>query len=174
VNISEYFATSSWVWVDYTIAGVTLLSAVMGFLRGIVKEVYALFVWGLAFWVGSHYSHELSALFQNSVSNPGVRVSLAFILLFIMTLILGGVISLLLSYLLHKTGLSGTDRILGFGFGLLRGYVLVAVLIILAGFTALPQEPWWKQSKLLPPVQSFAVWLKEHIPSNVADYIKFR
>ena len=45
---------------------------------------------------------------------------------------------------------SGTDRFLGFLFGLLRGAVVVGALVILAQTLRFDQEPYWKNSRLLP------------------------
>jgi len=66
------------------------------------------------------------------------------------------------------------DRLLGLVFGFIRGAVLVCVLVILAGLTPLPQDTWWKQSRLLPPFQSLALWLKDRMPSNLTGYINYR
>jgi membrane protein required for colicin V production len=172
--MTDFLSTNAWVWVDYTIVGIVLLSAVLGLLRGFIKEALAMLIWIVAFWVGSQYSHELSALFQNTISYAAARVALAFVLLFIGTVMLGSIISFLLSKLVQKPGLNFTDRLLGLGFGVVRGVLLVVVLVLVAGFTPVPEQSWWKQSKFLPSFQSLAVWLKDRIPSNVADYIKFR
>jgi membrane protein required for colicin V production len=94
--------------------------------------------------------------------------------LFVMTLVLGGLISFLLGVLVNKTGLTGTDRFAGMIFGIVRGMVVVSILVMLAGLTPLPEDSWWKESKLIPPFQSLALWLRDHIPSGLAGYIKYR
>lgn len=170
----DLFSTSLWVWVDYAIAGIIGISAIVGLVRGFIREAFALLTWAIAVWVGMQYSRDLSMLFQNAISYPSARIALAFAVLFFATLILGGLINFLLKQLVEKTGLSGSDRLVGMGFGIVRGAILVAVLVMLAGLTPLPEDPWWKQSLLIPPFQSLAVWLKDHIPSSVAGYINYR
>ena len=172
--MGEFISTSKWVWVDYTIAGIIVISALAGFLRGFIKEAFALLTWVVAFWVGINYSHDVSVLFQKYINYPSARIALGFAVLFLTTLILGSLLSYLLAQLVQKTGLTGSDRLLGMGFGLFRGAFLVALLIMLAGFTPLPEDPWWKQSRLIPPFQNLALWLKDRIPPNMADYIKYR
>lgn len=162
------------IWVDYSIACLVLVSALIGLFRGFVKEAFALFTWLVASGVGMNYSRDFAVLLENSISYPSARIAAAFALLFFMTLILGSLISFILSQLIEKTGLTGTDRLLGVLFGIARGGLLVALLVMLAGVTPLPEDPWWKQSKLIPPFQSLAVWLKDHIPSDLAGYIHFR
>ena len=51
---------------------------------------------------------------------------------------------------------------------------VVLVLVMLAGLTSLPNDLWWKESKLLPPFQISAIWLRDHIPSGLAEYIHYR
>lgn len=170
----DFLSTSNWVWIDYAIAGIVAISAVAGLVRGFIKEAFALATWIVAIWVGMQYSRDLSPILQNTVSYPSARIALAFAILFFATLILGGLINFLLSQLVEKTGLTGSDRLVGMGFGIVRGAVLVAVLVMLAGLTPLPEDPWWKQSLLIPPFQSLAVWLKDHIPSSLAGHINYR
>ena len=160
--------------MDYTIAGIIVVSALAGLMRGFIKEAFALVIWAVAVWVGMNFSHSVAPLFQNQVSIPSVRIGLAFAALFFVTLIIGSLLSFILVQLVSKTGLTGTDRLLGMAFGLFRGMFLVALLILLAGFTPLPEDPWWKQSQLIPPFQNLAFWLKDRIPSNVADYLNYR
>lgn len=162
------------IWIDYAICGVVLMSAIMGLWRGFIKEAFALFIWMAAVWVGLHYSRDFSQLLQTVISYPSARIITTFIVLFVATLIVGGLISFILSQLIEKTGLTGTDRLLGMLFGVARGAVLVAVMVMLCGLTPLPEDPWWKHSLLIPPFQAFAVWLKTHIPTELAGYIHYR
>lgn len=162
------------IWVDYAIVFLILVSAVIGVFRGFIKEAFALFTWIVAIGIGLHYSRDFAVLLRDLISYPSARIATAFIFLFFMTLILGGLISFILNHLVEKTGLTGTDRLLGMLFGIVRGAVLVAVIVMLAGVTPLPEDSWWKQSLLIPPFQSLAIWLKEHIPSELMGYIHFR
>ena len=59
-----------------------------------------------------------------------------------------------------RTGLTGTDRMIGMIFGIARGVVLVSVLVLLAGMTTMPQDPWWQQSVLIDVFHKLALWLR--------------
>ncbi len=161
-------------WVDYVIIAIIASSAVMGVLRGFIKEAFALTLWIVAVWVATQYSRDVAVLLQSTISYPPARIAAGFASLFFATLILGSLISFLLSQLIEKTGLTGSDRLLGMLFGIVRGAVLVSILVMLAGVTPLPEDPWWKQSLLIPPFQALAVWLKAHMPTGLADYIHYR
>ncbi|QPK63862.1 CvpA family protein [Methylomonas sp. LL1] len=162
------------IWIDYAIVFVVFVSAIIGLMRGFIKEAFALLTWGIAIGVGIQYSRDFAVLLQNTISYPSARIATAFILLFFLTLILGGLISFILNHLIEKTGLTGTDRLVGMLFGIIRGAVLVSLMVMLAGVTPLPEDPWWKQSLLIQPFQSLAVWLKDLIPSDMAGYIHYR
>ncbi|MCG8099299.1 MAG: CvpA family protein, partial [Candidatus Thiodiazotropha taylori] len=71
--------------------------------------------------------------------------------------------------LVASTGLSGTDRMIGIFFGVARGAVMVAILVLLAGLTPFPNDPWWSESRLIPYFQEMALWLKGFLPSDIAD-----
>ena len=106
-------------WVDYVIIGIIALSAIISVVRGFVKEVLSLLAWGLSFWVALTFSPQLSSFLSNYVETASIRLFAAFAALFIVTLILSALVNHLISTIVEKTGLSGTDRSLGIVFGLL-------------------------------------------------------
>ncbi|MCP5650867.1 CvpA family protein, partial [Klebsiella pneumoniae] len=72
-------------------------------------------------------------------------------ILFVATLIVGSVINHVIGSLVQRTGLSGTDRVLGVCFGALRGVLIVAaILFFLDSFTQMSQSSDWQQSQLIP------------------------
>jgi len=66
------------------------------------------------------------------------------------------------------TGLGGTDRLFGMIFGAGRGAVVVAVLVLLAGFTDLMGTPWWRESVLLPRFEALAGEVARILPGEIA------
>ena len=75
--------------------------------------------------------------------------------------------------LLKSSGLGGIDRLLGLVFGLVRGAALACVLVLLFGFTRMPQDAWWHESRLLPEFQRGAQAMKAWLPDAVAPYVQF-
>jgi membrane protein required for colicin V production len=162
------------IWIDYTIIGLILISSIIGLFRGIVREAFSLFTWIFASWVALNFSRQFSSFFlENIINIPSARIAVAFAILFIVTLIVGAIISFLLAELVKKTGLTGSDRFAGMIFGIVRGMVVVAMVVMLAGLTPLPEDSWWKESVLIPPFQSLAVWLRDHIPSGLMAYVSY-
>ena len=50
---------------------------------------------------------------------------------------------------------------------------VLAVLVLLAGLTALPQDSWWQESQLLGYFQDFAVWIHDLVPEGMLDDISY-
>ena len=140
---------SNLIWVDYVILGIVGLSALISIIRGFVREALSLLGWIGAIWIGLTFCKPVAVLMTDLVSVPSVRVAGAFLVLFVASLIAAGLINFLAGKLVEKTGLSGTDRMLGVIFGSVRGVIIVGVLVLLAGFTALPQDPLVEPSRLV-------------------------
>ena len=161
------------IWVDYVILIVIFISAIIGLFRGLVKEAFSLATWIVSIGIALKFSQEFSVFLVDYIELPSVRIASAFILLLLVSLMLGSMLSYLISQLVDKTGLSGSDRFAGFLFGIARGMVVVAVLVLLAGLTPLPQDSWWNDSLLIGPFQSLSVWLRELIPTGITNYFSY-
>jgi membrane protein required for colicin V production len=156
-------------WADYTIVGIVLISVLVSLMRGFVREALSLVTWIAAFWIAFTFYGTLDAMLTKDVHSQTVRTAIAFGSLFLITLILGALVNYLIGQLVDRTGLSGTDRVLGMLFGFARGMLLVAILLLLARLTPMPSELWWKQSVLVPQFYPIETWLHDFLPQSVAD-----
>jgi membrane protein required for colicin V production len=160
-------------WVDFILIGVVALSAGISLLRGFFREALALVGWVAAVWLALTVTEPVASLFAESIELPSVRSGLAFLIVFVGTLILSGVVVWLVGMLVEKTGLSGTDRMLGMVFGVARGVIIAALLVLLAGLTPLPRDPWWQESVLVPHVQPVAEQMRTLLPPEIARLVNF-
>ena len=161
------------VWVDYLIIGIILLSSGISIIRGFIKEVLSLVSWALSFWVALTFHPQLATLLVSYIDAPSIRLFTAFFALFVVTLILSALVNHMISALVEKTGLTGTDRMLGILFGLARGVAIVTLLVLLAGATPMPQDSWWQSSVLIEHFEKMAIWLQSLLPADIAEYIHF-
>ncbi len=159
-------------YVDYAVLGIIALSILVGALRGFIKEVFSLAVWAAAFLVAFQYSGALAMMLESHIELPSARTSLAFAGLFLVVLLIGGLITFLIGKLVEKTGLSGTDRLLGGVFGALRGLILILVLMLVAGLTPVPQDPWWQQSRTIQSLIPLAEWSAQFLPDYILEYME--
>ncbi|MDD5579001.1 MAG: CvpA family protein [Methylobacter sp.] len=161
------------IWVDFVIIGLIFISFIIGIWRGISHEVFSLGFWILAIWVGLSFSRDFSGFLVPIISVPAARIAASFLMLFMITLVLGGLISMLLGELVKNTDLTFIDRFAGMFLGIAHGLIIVFVIVMLGGLTPLPADSWWKESKLIPPFQSSAIWLRDNIPSGLAGYLNY-
>ena len=138
------------IWIDYAILAVIGISGVISLMRGFVKEALSLAGWIAAFWIAIAFSGRGAAVLEGYVNVPSWRVAIAFVVLLIVVLVACGIVLRMAGLLVEKTGMSGTDRSLGIVFGVLRGIAIAGLLVLLAGLTSLPRDPWWSRSLFVP------------------------
>ena len=160
-------------WPDYAILSTIAISILVGALRGFIKEVFSLVVWAAAFIIAYQYGGNIAALMDDHISLPSARTAMGFTGLFIAVLLVGGLLNYLLGRLIESTGLSGTDRLLGGVFGTARGLALVVMVLLVAGFTPIPADPWWKDSQLVQRLMPFVEWSSGFLPENVSEHLEF-
>lgn len=153
-------------WLDFSIIAICLFSVVISLVRGLVKEALSLISWALAIYIAIRFGKPLAAMSKELIHNDGLRTLAAYFILFAITLILGALLNYLISQLVQKTGLSGTDRVLGMVFGFVRGGLVVGLCIVLAGLTQIPTKAWWQESVLIPEFKPVAVWIEGFMPKT--------
>jgi len=112
----------------------------VGFLAAVTGVLFGFWFYGIpAEWIRKYVS---SSTFSNLVG---------FLVVFFACALVGGLIGKLLSKLFKWTGLSWLDRIMGAGFGLIRGgLAAVAFVAVVMAFTPKPVPTWMTGSILLP------------------------
>ncbi len=156
-------------WVDLTILGVIFISAIIGWLRGFMREVLSVGAWIAAAWVAASYREQAAAMLAPYLPSADLALPVGASLAFIIALILFSVAAAVLSRIAQTSALSPLDSTLGIVFGLVRGAVVVLVAYI-GGGMLLPSDRWppaVQDAKTLPYIQSSAVKVMAMVP---ADY----
>jgi membrane protein required for colicin V production len=135
---------------DWILVAIIAVSSVFGLLRGFVKELLSLASWVAAFFVARLFSFKLSNFMVDWIDQPQFRVIAAFAILFAATLVVGALINNVFSRLVSATGLTGTDRLFGMVFGVVRGGLLVVVMVSLLSLTPISNDQWWQSSLIIP------------------------
>lgn len=150
----------SFNWVDLIILAVVAISALISLTRGFIKEALSLITWVVAGVVAWMFGGDLSGYLAPYIETPSLRVAAACALLFVATLVAGGLLNFLLAQLVRATGLSGTDRFLGMFFGAARGALLIVVAVGVLSLSPVTQDAWWQDSVLVPHFLLVADWSK--------------
>jgi membrane protein required for colicin V production len=122
-------------------------------MRGLLREIISLITWLAAVVLAWQYSSLLEPHLGGALSGDSVRPWAARAIIFIAVLLIGGAVGAIVSRFTRLSIFGGTDRLLGFVFGLLRGVVALGVLAILCHATRLDEEPWYQASTLAPYAQ---------------------
>lgn len=139
-------------WVDIGLAAFLLLSVLIGLARGFVFELLSLAgwfaAWFAAWWLSPMVAGHLHVGAPGSTLNHGVT----FACVFLVALVVWGLGARLVRALIRATPLSVVDRLLGAGFGFVRGLVVLLVVATVIGISPWGQSIAWRRSQ-------GAVWL---------------
>jgi membrane protein required for colicin V production len=160
-------------WPDYAILATIAISLLVGALRGFIKEVFSLVTWAAAFVVAYRFAGDVATLMESHVALPSARTAMGFIGLFLLVLVVGGLLNYLIGRLVETTGLTGTDRLLGGVFGAVRGLAIVVAFLLVAGFTPIPQDPWWQESGMIQRLMPLVSWSAEFLPEPAREHLDF-
>jgi len=129
----------------------------VGFVRGFIYEVLSLMAWVAAIAMIKLFHTQLSIGLRPHVGTPEGAAVLAFALLFIPTFILVKLVARSISWKTRRSILGPVDRILGGGFGLLKGLLAATLFFLFANLaTDLIYGPeaerpaWMKDSRTYP------------------------
>ncbi|MGE0383499.1 MAG: CvpA family protein [Gammaproteobacteria bacterium] len=157
--------------MDIGIIAILAASALVSVLRGFVREVLSLLAWLAAFSCAVAFSGHASAAL-GFIQSPAARTLAAYVAVFLGTLLACGLVNFVVGRLLQKTGLAGTDRLLGLVFGVARGAAIVVVLVLGAGLVGAAQTRTWQGSMLMPPFQALAHWSLGFMPPETAAHFR--
>lgn len=159
--------------VDFIIIIIISVLLVLGLIWGFVKIAIALGTWIAASTISFSFAPNLAASLLTSIESPPMRLAAAMGILFVLTLMVGAVISFLVRQFVSKTGLSGLDRVLGMVIGTSLGLLVVIAMVFVAGLTNAPNYEWWQTSLLIERFETLAVWLQGYLPDDVAKYFSY-
>lgn len=140
-------STSGFNAVDAVLGVVLLASVLVGIARGFVFEILSLAGWVAAWFGAAWLAPQLSPHLPVAEPGTALREGVAFVLGFVLCLLVWSLAARLVRLLLHATPLSLPDRLLGAGFGLLRGGVLLLALATAVAFTPLAKAEPWRESR---------------------------
>jgi len=151
---------------DYTLITIIGLSMVLSLWRGFVREIISLIGLVLAFFAASRVAGDTSDILDDYISNNTVSDVAAFILVFVLVMMVVGLIGMMVRKLVDLADLTATDRTLGVFFGAARGMLLIGVVFLIYTSYAKPDHPWMTKSILTPYVIQLSELIGKTIPED--------
>ena len=152
--------------VDLVLLGVMVLSALIAFVRGLVREVLSIAAWLGAAAVSLTFLPTIRPLISPYMPSSEWTDPAGYIILFLISLIVFSLIAKTIGGAVRSSAISGIDRTLGLVFGLARGAVLAVIVYIIACM-AIPPDHWPPsvlESRSLPYIYTGAAWIARQIP----------
>ena len=157
--------------VDWIFLGVLVFSMLLGAWRGLVYEVLSVLGWAASFYAAQWFAPEVARLLPIQSASDPVRYAAAFVLVFIGSVFVAGLLAFLLKKLVEAIGLRPVDRTMGAAFGLVRGVILLLAAAVVMDMTALKSSSWWQESKGAPLLTATLKGLKPVLPEQFAKYL---
>ena len=158
-------------WVDVILAGILILSVIVGLVRGFVFEVLSLLGWFVAYFAAQWLAPEVAPHIPVGKPGSAINHAAAFAAVFIAALLVWAVGSRLLRLLIHATPLSLPDRLLGAVFGLLRGVMLLLAAATVISLTPLMKSPLWQSSQGAQWLQVAMITLRPVLPPQLLQHL---
>jgi membrane protein required for colicin V production len=157
--------------LDWICIAVLLISLLVGAWRGLVVEVVSLLSWLAAFVLAQWFAPTVAAMLPMAGATEVVRYAAGFVLVFVATLFAGALIGFMVSKLLSAVGLGLLNRLLGAGFGLLRGVVLILAATVVVGMTPAKSSAAWGASTGVRWASAALGILKPVLPQEFGKYL---
>ena len=158
-------------YFDIAIVVIILITALIGFMRGLVWMGIFLATWTAAILLAIRFKDDIAQALPIKLSSEVAQTGLSALLIFLGVLIAGAMINFILHKIINAIGLGTFDRILGTGLGIALGALAITLLTMLLSLTELPNQEAWLKSKFIPKFQEAATWLQTLIPADLNDMV---
>jgi len=157
--------------IDWILLVVLLASLLMGAWRGLVYEVMSVIGWLASFVLAQWFAADVAQRLPMQSAGESLRYAAGFVIVFVASVFAAGLISAMLRKLISVIGLRPVDRVLGAGFGLFRGVILLLALTVVLHLMSMTQSEWWQESQGGPVLTALLKGLKPVLPAHFGAYL---
>lgn len=158
---------------DYSVLAIVGFSILVGLMRGAIREIFSIAGWVLSFYLAKKFNTQAIGYLPDQIPGETIKVIAAFLLVFLLVLLLCSLFSIVLTSLVKAVGLGGVNRLLGGLAGAFRGLLFVCILVMLAGMTDLPKDTRWSSAMFSAPLEAMVIRLLPWMPASIADRVHF-
>lgn len=158
-------------WVDLLLLALLAASVLIGLWRGLVFELLSLAGWLVAYFTSPFVAPLIAQWLPSQRMGPSLIHVLSLLLAFLLILLIWGLAAKLLRALIHASPLSLFDRVLGAGFGVVRGVLVCLLLVVVVSMTPAVASTTWQSSQVAPWLQAVLHGLRPMLPADVVKLI---
>jgi membrane protein required for colicin V production len=156
----------TWNWVDWILAAIVVASVVTAIIKGFVQELIALASVLIGLVVAAVGYTRAALWFEDLTKSHEIALGLGFLVLFLGTILVGALVGAVARKLIKTAGIQWFDRFLGGIFGLVRGVLVDAILLMaMLAFAIKPDAV--RQSTLAPYVTTGTRVVAAVMPANL-------
>lgn len=144
---------------DWAVVLVIGVSALLGWLRGAIREVFALLALLGALLAARWLASDVALWLPESIPGAGLRTLVAGFAVWAASWIVLTLIGLWLRQITHGFGLGSADRFFGTVFGLTRGLAIVLIVVLVVSHTPLSRQPFWQRAIMSASLERTAEWI---------------
>ncbi len=159
-------------WIDIVIIALFVISILIGIYRGLVKETLSVASWALAAFMAFRYGEQASVYIKPYVTQAPLDLAIAYVAVFLISLIVFSVISHIISQIFDSSGMKGIDRSIGSIFGAIRAAAIIVILVLVGRFMAMDNQQWWMDSQFIPYFEPLVEWFKSYLPADIISKIE--
>ena len=161
---------------DLVILFVVGSSGIISLFRGFTKEFLSLLLWIFAFFAAVGLEDYVTPKIIEIIGNPEASKIIASVIIFLISIIVGGFLINLISRVVKWSGMSGFDKFMGVLFGVSRGLIVILAVYFLLP-SNLKEAEIFTESKISPFFEDFLPVLESYIKdllkeSDIEDLIK--
>jgi len=158
-------------WVDLAMLAWLALSMLIGLVRGLIFETFSLLGWGVAYF-GAQWAVPLLAPYLPVESTgSALNHAAAFLCAFFAILLGWGLLSRLVRVLVRATPLSLPDRVLGAGFGVMRGLLVLLAIATMISLTPMATSSAWQRSQCATWLNVALQGLRPWLPNSISSHL---
>jgi membrane protein required for colicin V production len=153
---------------DWFILVVLIASGLISLARGFTKEFLSLILWIFAFIAAVSLEFLATPKINEFIGNEEISKILAYVVVFMICIILGGIVIKFITKLIKWSGASGFDRFLGVLFGLTRGLIVLFAIFLLLP-SSVKSTDLISQSKITPIIEKYAPQIEAYLRNLIDD-----
>ena len=153
---------------DLVILFVIGSSGIISLFRGFTKEFLSLLLWVFAFFAAVGLEEHVTPKIFEIIGNEEASKIIASVLIFLISIIVGGFLINLISRIVKWSGMSGFDKFMGVLFGVGRGLIVILVIYFLLP-SNFKESEIFASSKISPFFEEFLPVLETYIKELLTD-----